>query len=46
MRVLPELNKQILNETSMATIASKEIVNNQPCEFHQTNNLDELFADE
>ncbi|RCW39420.1 hypothetical protein DFO77_101190 [Marinilabilia salmonicolor] len=30
----------------MATIASKEIVNNQPCEFHQTNNLDELFADE
>jgi hypothetical protein len=23
----------------MATIASKENVNNQPCEFHQTNNL-------
>jgi RND family efflux transporter MFP subunit len=30
----------------MATMASKENVNNQPCEFHQTNNLDKLFADE
>ncbi|RCW33943.1 hypothetical protein DFO77_112107 [Marinilabilia salmonicolor] len=30
----------------MATIASKENVKNQPCEFHQTNNLDKLFADE
>ena len=30
----------------MATIASKENVNNQPCEFHQTNNLDKLFTDE
>jgi len=34
------------NETSMPTIASKENVNNQPCEFHQTNNLDKLFTDE
>ncbi|PRY98339.1 hypothetical protein BY457_110153 [Marinilabilia salmonicolor] len=30
----------------MATVASKEDVNNQPCEFHQTNNLDKLFTDE
>jgi hypothetical protein len=30
----------------MATTASKDNVNNQPCEFHQTNNLDELFTDE
>ncbi len=30
----------------MATIASKENANNQPCEFHQTNNLDKLFTDE
>ncbi|PRY96394.1 dTDP-4-amino-4,6-dideoxygalactose transaminase [Marinilabilia salmonicolor] len=34
------------NETSMATIASKENLNNQPCEFHQTNNLNKLFTDE
>ncbi|RCW38963.1 T9SS type A sorting domain-containing protein [Marinilabilia salmonicolor] len=34
------------NETSMASIASKKNVNNQPCEFHQTNNLDKLFTDE
>jgi len=30
----------------MATIASKENVNNRPCDFHQTNNLDKLFTDE
>ncbi len=38
--------KKELNETSMATHASKENVNNQPCEFHQTNNLDKFFTDE
>ncbi len=31
---------------SMATIASKKIVNNQPCEFNQTNSLNKLFTDE
>jgi predicted DNA-binding protein YlxM (UPF0122 family) len=40
------VRKNYYNETSMATVASKENVNNQPCEFHQTNNLDKLFTDE
>jgi hypothetical protein len=30
----------------MATIASKENVNNQPCEFHQANNLNKFYTDE
>jgi UDP-2-acetamido-2-deoxy-ribo-hexuluronate aminotransferase len=30
----------------MAVIASTENANNQPCEFHQTNNLNYLFTDE
>jgi hypothetical protein len=41
-----DLDEFYTDETSMATIATKENVNNHPCEFHQTNNLDKLFTDE
>ena len=41
-----DLDEFYTDETSIATIASKENVNNQPCEFHQANNLDKLFTDE